>query len=107
MAIIGRFYSLRLGHPLQNVPPYHRHLQRVFEIVVERIAHSQTFNGATSQRAKALCDIVVRRAKYPAEVLGEEFAKPACSHGRGGFHLSSPNHPDPSKLTFSRTRLSI
>src|SRR3954463_5703075 len=107
MAIIGRFYSLRLRHSLQNVPPYHRHLQRVFEIVVEGIAHSQTFNRTPSQGAKALCDIVVRRAKDPAEVLGEEFAKLACSHGSRGFHLSSPNHPDPSKLTFSRTRLSI
>src|SRR5271170_8280731 len=58
----------------------------MFEIVVERIAASEAFDGAAGKRPEPLGDIVMSRAEYIAKILGQEFAQPLGLDRSDGFH---------------------
>src|SRR5882724_3510311 len=78
-------------HSMQNVASDHGDLQRVFVIVVKRVASGQTFDGAPRRRAYTLRPIVACRTKNSAKIPGEEIAKLVCRDRRYRFHLRSPN----------------
>src|SRR5205085_8267348 len=53
MVVIGWLDSLAQRHSLQNVTSDQRYLKGVLEIVVERVASTQAFDGTACQRGKA------------------------------------------------------
>jgi hypothetical protein len=61
-------------------------LQRVFVIVVKRVAPCQAFDGRPRRRAQPLRVIVVRRAEDAAKILGEKIAELVGRDRRDGFH---------------------
>src|SRR5450631_2505154 len=91
VAIVRGLYSFMHHHSVENVASDHGDLQRVFVIVVKRVAPGQTFDGAPRRRAYTLRHIVACRAENPAKIPGEEIAKLVCRDGRYGFHWRSPN----------------
>src|SRR6266567_4253212 len=78
-------------HSMQNVASDHGDLQRVFVIVVKRVAHGQTFDGAPRRRAYPLRPIVAGGTKNLAKIPGEEIAELVCRDRRYRFHWRSPN----------------
>src|SRR5882724_12084516 len=78
-------------HSMQNVASDHGDLQRVFVIVVKRVAHGQTFDSAPRRRAYTLRPIVAGGTKNSAKIPGEEIAELVCRDRRYRFHWRSPN----------------
>jgi hypothetical protein len=76
--------------PSQYVAANKRHLQRVIEIMVERIASPETFDCAASQGSKSLGNIVMSRTKSLAEILGQKLAKLFSRKSRNRLHGRRP-----------------
>src|SRR6266851_4418312 len=93
VAIVIRLYSFMHHHAMQHVASDHGDLQRVFVIVVKRVAPGQTFDGAPRRRADALRHIVACRTENLAKIPGQEIAELVCRDGRYRFHRRSPNDP--------------
>jgi len=71
----------------------HGDLQRVFVIVVKRVAPGQTFDGAPRLRTYTLRLIVACGTKNSAKIPGEEIAELVCRDRRYRSHWRSPNDP--------------
>src|SRR5882672_9612202 len=93
IAIVLSFQSLMHHHSMQNVASDHGDLQRVFVIVVKRVAPGQTFDGAPRLRTYTLRLIVACGTKNSAKIPGEEIAELVCRDRRYRSHWRSPNDP--------------
>jgi hypothetical protein len=58
----------------------------VFEIVIERIAAAETFDGRAGERAEPLGVVVVSRAENLAKILGDEITEALGEHRRDRLH---------------------
>jgi hypothetical protein len=75
MAVIVRFDATGERKALQQVATDQGHEKGVLEIVVERIAPANAFNGATGERSQSFGDLVMDRAEDLAKILRQESAQ--------------------------------
>ena len=65
-----------------------RHEQRVFEVVVEGVAIAKTLNGASCQRAKPLCNIILAEPKIRRKFLVKNLPSFLAAIAAAGFVIA-------------------
>src|SRR5450432_1436704 len=90
MSIVGGFDALAHHPSPQNIPTDESDKDRMFEVMIKGVAPTEAFNGAASERAESLGNVLMPRTKYLAEVLANEITERLGNQRRDRLHRWSP-----------------
>src|SRR5579863_6695134 len=86
MSIVGGFDALAHHPSPQNIPTDESDKNRMFEVMKKGVAPTEAFDGAASERAKSLGNVLVPQTKYLPEVLANEITERLGNHRRDRLH---------------------